>query len=205
MQIEKIEERLKERKELLKKREQLEALQHRDALKAIDHAIDMLGDDLDECYEKALAERIESLPHETKETFNALWAEREKAEQALLASLSRLRRLAPFRELLKQCMQLLNTKRSPLALLFGRHPKILLAMQIAKLTREAKMISEYPFVQEFLEEANKPWNRELYDKRLIDFHEACQELAGSLESEKAKADARVKTLDEALAELIKRG
>jgi len=172
-------------------------------IQEIDHQLDLLMDEEElspiQLLQEMAEEVVQEIPASTA-SYQRLQEEgsvqRKEAEE--------LEKVRPFIEkyhhYFGKAAALLakGKKKSLLALLFGRHPKVLLSYEIATLSKEASEdltrlkelvmtgpakkvhLSLVALLETLQAEANKKWNRALYEEAFFHFHTQISQLKSEL-------------------------
>ncbi|MCH9627171.1 MAG: hypothetical protein S4CHLAM2_08060 [Chlamydiales bacterium] len=167
-------------------------------LRTLDHQLDALGEDHEEKLEQVQAELITLIRH----TYPDSAAKCEKLQKQIASDQEEERRCALLLESLRSFAAALNEgsaakhSRGLISLLLGRNSKVILARAIRKAAVEAERIYTRidddlirSFLDTFLEEANRPWNSQLYKGHFFALHATFCDHVREIKEKRARSRA----------------
>lgn len=179
----------------------------KEELKQIDHKIDLMGEENEEtliALKAALIDSIQTQYPNSASEYLQLKEELNKATTKKEILLKRKNDLTPFFEILSEGAQI-QLKQSLLNRFMGTNPKALLAKKIKKAAEQAEILRKKQqdptlnaFLDKFLYESEKNWNRELYKDKYSKLFMEFSTLISSLEQEITGISRQILKIEDAI-------
>jgi hypothetical protein len=182
-------------------------------VKEIDEELDLIGEEKERTFEQLQQELITTLQKEFPEAakeYQLGESDLNEARARKECLVQERRAIIPLFDLLKEGAHI-PLKGGFWGYLFGKNPKAHLARIIYKASVLAEKISTTahverfkPFLSLFLQEANKSWNKALYQGKFTHLWEACAQLMSELDLEVSDTEKTITRLEQSQETWIER-
>lgn len=184
----------------------------REALIEIDHRIDALGEKHEEKIDqlrKELIAKILKLHPSSQKEYELLCSQLTTYQHEATTCTALLTKLLSFYEALREGAA---TKKISgwYSILLGRNSKAVLARAIHRAAQEAQKVREEiegemrKFLDIFLEEAHRPWNKSLYQGRFYQLYDEFYHLIKNLEEKQEQSTQKTIAIEEAIEHWIEK-